>query len=80
MTGWSLKQIMTLLIVLITLVMLSHGLHLLNPEILHPRFLTTLRGLTIGGLIWIGLKKNKIDKLLLELHHIEWIRRFGDEA
>lgn len=60
MTGWSLKQIMTLLIVLFTLVMLSHGLHLLNPEILHPRFLTTLRWLTIGGLIWIGLKKNNL--------------------
>ncbi len=60
MTGWSLKQIMTVFIVLFTLVMLSHGLHLLNPGILHPRFLTTLRWLTIGALVWIGLKKNNL--------------------
>jgi len=60
MVNWNFRQIIILFIVLFSLVILTHGVHLINATILHPGFLTTLRWLTLGSLIWIGLKKKNL--------------------
>lgn len=60
MGSWNLRQILTLFVVLFTLVIVTHGVHLINDSILHPGFLMTLRWLTIGCLIVFGLKKKNL--------------------
>lgn len=60
MGSWNFKQIILLIAILFSLVIVTHGVHLINDSILHPGFLMTLRWLSIGSLIWFGLKKQNL--------------------
>ena len=60
MGSWNFKQIILLIAILFSLVIVTHGVQLINDSILHPGFLMTLRWLSIGSLIWFGLKKQNL--------------------
>ncbi|MEP7321907.1 MAG: cation:dicarboxylase symporter family transporter [Saprospiraceae bacterium] len=65
MKSWSIaelpvKQILVAILILLTLIVITHGIYLINPDILHPGFLSVLRWLGIIALIVLGLKKNNL--------------------
>ncbi|MEO5582560.1 MAG: cation:dicarboxylase symporter family transporter, partial [Saprospiraceae bacterium] len=65
MKSWSIaelpvKQILAAILILLTLNVITHGIYLINPDILHPRFLSVLRWLGILALIVLGLKRNNL--------------------
>lgn len=65
MNTWSIaaipiKTILTSILVLLTLVVISHSIYLLNPEIIHPDLLKIIRWLLIFSLILLGLKRNNL--------------------
>jgi proton glutamate symport protein len=54
------KQIVTGLLIVTSLIIVTHGIHFLNAEILHPDFLMILRWMGILTLIILGLKRNNL--------------------
>ncbi len=60
MNSWSIKEILTSILGLLTLVILTHGIHLINSSYLAPGFLTSLRWMLILALIVYGIKKQNL--------------------
>ncbi len=60
MNSWSIKQILTVILGLLTVVVVTHSIHLLSPGFLHPGFLTSLRWMTLLALIAYGIKKQNL--------------------
>ena len=60
LASFSPKQIIIALLSLTTLIVITHGIYFINPDILHPSFLMILRWLGLITLIIFGMKKNNL--------------------